>query len=216
MRDLDYENRRWLAEKLAASPRGTKGEVAKAMGKKPDAVTRIINLSGKGETRNISLPELHALAKFFNDTPPGLASARDVPPPERRARDIVKVPVMDRMPASKLKKAAAEGDKNVQSLALTDLGRGDFFALTVKGDSMDRIAPEGANIIVNRADRALVAGKPFLVSDRGDISFRIWKPDPARFAPFSFNPVHEPIYLKNKDQAERMVVGRVVRIVIDI
>jgi SOS-response transcriptional repressor LexA len=218
MKDLDFENRRWLADKLVGKPRGIKGEVAKAMGKKPDAVTRIINFTGEGETRNISVPELHALARFFNDTPPGLVGAREAPsPPERRARELVRIPLLDRVAAGKLKQPVSQIPiEDVPLLAFADLGRGDYFALTVEGDSMDRIAPEGATIVVNQADRTLVAGKPFVLSDRGAVTFKIWKPSPPRWAPASFNPVHEPIYVKSKEAAEKMVVGRVKRAVVDL
>ncbi|MBR1230234.1 hypothetical protein JQ600_35655 [Bradyrhizobium sp. AUGA SZCCT0176] len=218
MNDLDMQNRRWLAMKLQRAPRGVKGEVAKAIGKAPDAVTRIINLSGKGETRNISVPELHALAKYFNDLPPGLIGAREVPPPpERRAREVVRVPLLDRVSAGRLKAPISQiPGEDVPLLAFADLGRGDFFALTVEGDSMDRIAPDGATIVVNQADRQLVAGKPYVISDRGAVSFKLWKPSPPRFAPWSMNPAHEPIYVKTKEAAEKMVIGRVKRAVVDL
>jgi SOS-response transcriptional repressor LexA len=218
MKDLDLENRRWLADKLIAAPRGIKGDIAKVMGKKADVVARIINFSGRGESRNLSIPELHALAAFFNDTPPGLVGAREAPSaPERRARELVRVPLLDRVAAGKLKQPVSQIPvEDVPLLAFADLGRGDFFALTVEGDSMDRIAPEGATIVVNQADKTLVAGKPYVLSDRGAVTFKLWKPGPPRFAPFSTNPMHEPIYVKSKEAAEKMVVGRVKRAVVDL
>lgn len=218
MNDLDLENRRWLASKLVGAQRGTKGKVAEAMGCKPDVIARIINFSGKGEQRNIQLRELHILARFFKDTPPSLIGGREVPPPEeRRSRDIVRVPLLDRVSAGKLKAPISQIPvEEVPLLAFADLGRGDFFALTVEGDSMDRIAPEGATIVVNQSDRQLVAGKPYVLSDRGAVSFKVWKVNPPRFAPASTNPVHEPIYVKSKEAAEKMVVGRVKRAVVDL
>jgi phage repressor protein C with HTH and peptisase S24 domain len=82
----------------------------------------------------------------------------------------------------------------VPLLAFADLGRGDFFALTVEGDSMDRMAPEGATIVVNQADRTLVAGKPYVLSDRGAVTFKLWKPGPRRASPsVRTNPMHEPL-----------------------
>lgn len=218
MSDLQLENRRWLASKLIGAPRGFKGEVAKAMGRKPDVVARIVNFSGKGETRNLSVTELHALARFFNDPPPGLVGAKEVPPhPERHAREVVRVPLLDSVAAGKLKHPVSQlALEDVPLLAFADLGRGDFFALTVDGDSMDRIAPDGATIVIDRSDRVLVAGKPYVVSDRGAASFKLWKPGPPRFAPYSTNPAHEPIYTKNKEAAEKMVVGRVKRAVVDL
>lgn len=217
MKDIDLENRRWLAAKLAEGPRGIKGSVAKAMGKNPDVVARIINFSGKGEIRNIGVPELHALAAFFNDTPPGLIGAREAPqPPERRSHEVSRVRLLDGVPAGKLRPPLSQIPAGGEFLSLVDLGRGEFFALTVDGDSMDRLIPNGAKVIVDENDRTLVSGKPYVISNRGETSLKLWKPSPPRFAPWSFNPIHEPIYVKSKDAAEKMVVGRVKRAVVDL
>jgi len=219
MKDLDLENRRWLAAKLQSAPRGFKGEVAKAMGKSPDVVARIINFSGKGETRSIKIPELHALARLFNDLPPGLigATSREIPdPPELRNREIVKVPLLDGVPAGRSRQPLSQVPSGRDYLTFTDLGRGSFFALTVDGDSMDRMVPSGARVIIDEADKVLVSGKPYVISNRGEMTLKLWKPSPARFSPWSFNPIHEPIYVKDKEAAERMVVGRVRRAVVDL
>lgn len=218
MRDLDYENRKWLAARLLEAPRGTKGKLAAAMGLRADVIARMINLTGSGETRTISVPELHAIAKFFKDTPPGLVDAKELPPPpERSTRELVRVPLLDRVSAGKLKQPMSQVQiEDVPLLAFADLGKGDFFALTVEGDSMDRIAPEGAMIVVDRSDTTLVSNKPYVLSDRGQVTFKLWKPNPPRWAPASTNPIHEPIFLKTKEAAERMVVGRVKRAVLDL
>jgi hypothetical protein len=81
---------------------------------------------------------------------------------------------------------------------------------------MDRIIPEGARVIVDEADRTLVSGKPYVISNRGETTLKLWKPSPPRWAPYSNNPIHEPIYVKNKEAAERMVVGRVKRAVLEL
>src|SRR5690606_18192611 len=101
-------------------------------------------------------------------------------------------------------------------LAFADLGRGEFFALKVEGDSMDRGSPAGSTIVVNRADRTLVGGKAYVISNRGEATFKVWRPEPPRFAPFSTNPTHEPVFVKSKKDAEGMVVGRVKRTVLDL
>lgn len=218
MKDLDLENRKWLAEKLANAPRGTKGEVAAAMGKTPDVVTRIINFSGSGEIRSLTkAPELHALAKYFGELPPSLrVPAKEAPDPPERAggREIVRVPLLDRVTAGKLRQPLSQIPHGRDYLLLTDLGRGNFFALTVDGDSMDRLVPNGARIIVDESDKTLVTGKAYVISNRGEASLKLWKPNPPRFAPSSFNPTYEPIYVKSKDAAEKMVVGRVRRAII--
>lgn len=217
MKDLNHENKLWLVGKLKAAPRGTRTELAKALDKKPDAITRMANVSDVGETRVISLPELHILAKFFNDTPPGLIGAVEAPPPpERRSHEISRVRLLDHVPAGKLRQPLSQIPPGGEFLSLVDLGRGQFFALTVDGDSMDRIIPHGARVIVDESDRVLVSGKPYVISNRGEASLKLWKPSPPRWAPYSNNPMHEPIYVKSKEAAEKMVVGRVKRAVLEL
>lgn len=131
--------------------------------------------------------------------------------------EILKIPLLDKVAAGKLRSPTSQIPiEDVPLLAFADLGRGDFFALTVEGDSMDRISPDGSIIVVNQADRTLVAGRPYVISRRGEATFKLWRSDPPRFAPYSVNPVHEPIFVKSKADAERMVVGRVKRTVLDL
>jgi SOS-response transcriptional repressor LexA len=130
---------------------------------------------------------------------------------------VSRIPLLDTVTAGKLRAPSSQIPvEDVPLLAFADLGRGEFFALTVQGDSMDRISPDGAVIVVNQADRTLVSGKAYVISQRGEATFKLWRPDPPRFAPHSTNPVHEPIFVKSKSDAEKMVVGRVKRSVLDL
>lgn len=95
-----------------------------------------------------------------------------------------------------------------------DLGPGDYLALRVKGDSMDRISPENSMIIVNRHDRNLQRGKPYVFALRGEATFKIWEPSPPRLEPLSTNPANKPIFV---DRMSRLVVvGRVRRTILDL
>jgi SOS-response transcriptional repressor LexA len=133
------------------------------------------------------------------------------------ATTTARVPLLDKVAAGKLRSSTSQIPvEDVPLLAFADLGRGDFFALTVEGDSMDRISPDGSVIVVNQADRTLVSGKPYVISRRGEASFKLWRSDPPRFAPYSTNPSHEPIFVKTKAEAEKMIVGRVKRTVLDL
>ena len=133
------------------------------------------------------------------------------------ADDISKIPLLDKVTAGKLKSPSSQIPiDDLPLLAFADLGRGDFFALTVEGDSMDRLSPDGSIIIINQADRTLVAGRPYVISRRGEATFKVWRSDPPRFSPYSTNPVHEPIFVKSKEAAQGMVVGRVKRTVLDL
>ena len=130
---------------------------------------------------------------------------------------VALIPLLDKVAAGKLKSPSSQiPADDVPLLTFSDLGRGDFFALTVEGDSMDRLSPDGSIIIINQADRTLIAGRPYVISRRGEATFKIWRSDPPRFAPYSTNPVHEPIFVKSKVAAQSMVVGRVKRTVLDL
>jgi SOS-response transcriptional repressor LexA len=142
-----------------------------------------------------SLPELGAL-----------------PLPARRVRQV---PLISWVSAGKLTDAGSQIPvEDVPLLAFADLGRGDFFALTVKGDSMDRLSPEGSIIVINRADQVLITGKPYVFSRRGEATYKLWEPDPPHLAPFSTNPANKPIFVKGK--RDFGVIGRVRRTLLDL
>lgn len=135
----------------------------------------------------------------------------------RASSKITRVPLLDSVTAGRLRAPASQIPvEDVPLLAFADLGRGEWFALKVDGDSMDRVSPDGSRIVVNRTDRTLVSGKPYVFSNRGETTYKLWRPEPPRFVPFSTNPMHEPIYCKNRKEAEGMVIGRVKRTVLDL
>ena len=130
-------------------------------------------------------------------------------------RDILSVPLLSWVSAGQL--ANAESQIPVEDaplLAFADLGRGEFFALRVEGDSMDRYSPDGSVIVVNRQDRELILGLCYVFSLRGETTYKLWQPNPARLTPYSTNPVHQPIFIKRQKDIE--VVGRVKRSVLDL
>lgn len=140
-------------------------------------------------------------------------------PPEqddrRDARRVRQVPLLSWVSAGQLVDAQSQIPvEDVPLLAFADLGRGDFFALKVQGDSMDRISPEGSVIVVNRADRGLVSGRGYVFAVRGETTFKLWHSDPPYLAPYSTNPMHQPIFIKRTRDLE--VIGRVRRTLLDL
>ena len=100
-----------------------------------------------------------------------------------------------------------------QKLVTGDLPPGDWFALRVKGDSMDRVAPDGSVVLVNHADRRLVPGAFYIFGDYGEATFKRFLDKPVRLlAPYSTNPSHDPIAPK----PGFVVIGRVRRVVTDL
>jgi SOS-response transcriptional repressor LexA len=128
---------------------------------------------------------------------------------------ITRVPLLDWISAGRLVPPTSQIPlEDVPLLAFADLGRGEFFALRVSGDSMDRLSPEGSTIIVNKAQRELVSGRPYVFAIRGETTYKLWHDDPAFLQPFSTNPAHAPIFFKRKKDFE--VIGRVRRTVLDL
>lgn len=198
MNDLDLENKKWLARLLARAGRGEKGRIANAAGIDGTKLSRMANTDPDAKPKNtqiIPLEVLRRLAAVFEkeDPPPGLASREIPPPPQLASHELVRVPLLDRVPAGKMRQPLSQIPAGADYLSVADLGRGSFFALTVEGDSMDRLVPNGARVIVDESDRTLVTNKPYVISNRGEVSLKLWKPGPPRFAPYSFNPTYEPI-----------------------
>jgi SOS-response transcriptional repressor LexA len=139
-----------------------------------------------------------------------LPPAEPKPPPR-----MTSVPLVSWVSAGRLADPGTQIPvEDVPLLAYADLGRGEFFALTVRGDSMDRVSPDGSVIVVNRRERELIPGKAFVFSVRGDTTYKIWRPDPDRLEPYSTNPANQAIYIRRQRDME--VIGRVRRTVLDL
>lgn len=76
MNSLQENQRRWLADELEKAGRGARTQLAKHLGLRNDAITRMTNLDA-GESREISVDELVRMAQFFKSKPPGLEGIPD-------------------------------------------------------------------------------------------------------------------------------------------
>lgn len=174
-------------------------------------------LEGKKESFNQSkLPLVAEALKWTVSDLLGSVSQGTARQHDRGPGKITKVPLLDTVAAGRLKNPSSQIPvEDVPLLAFADLGRGEFFALKVDGDSMDRLSPEGSVIVVNRADRQLVGGKCYVFSHRGETTFKMWQGgDNPHLAPYSTNPTNKPIFFKKKSDLE--VIGRVKRTVLDL
>ena len=78
---------------------------------------------------------------------------------------------------------------------------------------MDRIAPDGSIILVNRADDKLIDGRYYVFSvDGGAATFKRYKRTPERLQPYSTNPDHTSLMATG----DLYVFGRVRRIINDV
>jgi len=90
---------------------------------------------------------------------------------------------------------------------------GDWIALKVVGDSMDRISPPESVIVVDCSDKELVPNGCYIIDDgSGKATYKRYRANPPRFEPVSTNPTHEPIFPDNHPT----IVGRVKKTILDM
>lgn len=139
-------------------------------------------------------------------------------PPPRRDRPVQEVPIIGWVQAGALADTALNQLADLSELeteTVAGLPAGEWFATDVKGDSMDRVAPEGSRVFVNARERHLTPGGFYLFSLRGETTFKRYYDDPVqRLEPYSWNPMNRPIFITADAGWE--VIGRVHRSVLDI
>lgn len=127
----------------------------------------------------------------------------------------VDVPLLSLVSAGNLRdQSTVTEDDIIRWIKVGELPKGDWIALEVDGDSMNRIAPHGSIVLVDRADDRLVDGKCYIfVLDSGDATFKMFRRGPNRLQPYSTNPDHMAISAERDDL---YVFGRVRRVITDI
>jgi SOS-response transcriptional repressor LexA len=82
------------------------------------------------------------------------------------------------------------------------------FAVEVRGDSMDKLLPEGGWAVIDPDQTSLYVGRVYLIANGDEeTTIKRYCGDPARFEPVSNNPEHRPFALANEPFR---VIGRVV------
>lgn len=104
--------------------------------------------------------------------------------------------------------------EEIPRIPVSDLPDGDWIALEVDGDSMNKISPPGSIIIANRRQQQLVPNACYVVAnEQGEATYKRYRPNPDRFEPVSTNDAHETHFFD--DHAVR-IIGRVRRSWIDM
>jgi transcriptional regulator with XRE-family HTH domain len=89
-----------------------------------------------------------------------------------------------------------------------------YFATRAPDEAINRLAPMGAYLIVDRSDRKLVEGLCYLGVLDGQPLFRKWAAEPDRAEPFSTDPTFKTIFLSGKRRWE--IIGRVRRAILEL
>lgn len=131
------------------------------------------------------------------------------------AGEVLSIPQVSMVSAGNLREqegvTAADIERWVQ---VADMPPGNWIALGVEGDSMNRIAPDGSTILVNRADDKLIDGRFYVFSlEGGEATFKRYRRRPTEMLqPFSTNPDHVSIPVTG----DLYVFGRAKRVITDI
>jgi repressor LexA len=82
------------------------------------------------------------------------------------------------------------------------------FAVEIKGDSMDKIIPEGGFAIVDPDQTQLYNDKVYLIENgEHDSQVKLYRSNPARFEPASTNELYQTLFM---GEVHIRVIGRVV------
>lgn len=126
------------------------------------------------------------------------------------------VPVFAEVPAGRM--MAAEGVARAEDIrshiVVSGLGKGDWAALVVAGNSMNKVAPDGSVIVFNRADKRAVDNGFYVFEhpETGEATFkRYGAGNPPRLRPFSYDD-YDPIMATDGV----VIVGRVRKVVVDL
>ena len=132
------------------------------------------------------------------------------------ARSSYEIPMVSMVSAGRMRDQPGVLPSDIEKhIHLDDLPKGDWIALTVDGDSMNRLAPEGSILIVNRADSTLLDGRYYVFAlDGGQATFKTYRRDPERLQPYSTNPDHMSIPIEQ--HADLYVFGRVRRVIQEV
>lgn len=167
--------------------RVTQREVADELGIAPPRVNEILK-----RKRRIQPAEMPVLARYLDLNPE----------PSSNVRRIKRI---GRVPAGQLREALADAEDTLDVSA--DLPRG-VFALEIDGESMNKLAPFGADVIVDPNDKSLFSGDLYVIGDEaGEFTFKQFLQDPARLVPLSDDPAHVIIEVGS---APINIIGRVV------
>jgi SOS-response transcriptional repressor LexA len=166
--------------------------------------------SHENGNRELSKKAAAKYAKLFKRDAGWLLYGRE----EQPADQTILVPVLSRVSAGNLRHQQGITANDIERhIKIADLHNGIWYALEVEGDSMDRVAQDGATILFNQSEDKLLDGKYYIFAlETGETTFKRYRRSPPRLQPFSTNPDHMSIPFTD----DTYVLGRVRRVLIDL
>lgn len=164
----------------------TQRDLADAVGMSENHLSK--SLAGK---RTFQLREMDAIRKE-------LAHEADQP-------GIRTIPLLGSVPAGKFQPAEQRAGRRIP-VADPDTPS-NAYALTVRGNSMDLVVPDGTTLVIDPDDKALWPGRRYVIqTEGGETTYKEFQTDPARLVPCSSDPEHKEMLLGSEPI---IVVGRV-------
>lgn len=147
--------------------------------------------------RRFQADEMDAIRKAFAEHREQEAPANSKP--------VERIPHLGKVPAGSLRQAFERAGRY---FAVSDPETPhNAYALTVEGDSMDLVVPDGATIVIDPDDTDLWPGRRYVIRTLdGDTTFKEYQSPPARLVPCSSNEEHREIMLGSEPIK---VLGRV-------
>ncbi|MDC7743425.1 MULTISPECIES: S24 family peptidase [Rhizobium] len=134
--------------------------------------------------------------------------------PDELPVSVADVPKISWVSAGQLSEQAPITDfSEFPTVAALDLPDGEWIALEVEGNSMNKISPPGSIIFVNLRDKRLAPNALYVVADEtGAATYKRYRPnDNPPFQPASYEDVPPPEF-----QGAVTIVGRVRRSIIEM
>lgn len=186
---------------------------ASRLAERPDAIRNVERAIKDGGRRGISTDTIARLAQVLGVSVEWLMTGAG-PEDAMPQTTTIEVPLISWVSAGKLEGVChTETAYDAPRIPVAGLPSGEWIALDVSGDSMDRLSPPGSRIIVDRRDTELRSGACYVViTEQGEATFKRYKSNPDRLEPVSTNPTHEPLF----PHGPLTVVGRVRRTILDL
>ena len=186
--------------------RKAKGFSQAKLGKAAGGSQQLVGHLESGAVRSTTL--IYKIADVLGVPPPLI----DPEIPSNEGSQLV-IPIVSNVSAGALMQPDIS-DEQIGVIRVGELDpHGDWLAMRVDGDSMDRVSPPGSIILVNRKEKRLVPNACYVFSNGDDgVTYKRFRPNPDRLEPVSTNPNHEPIFFEH----EPTVIGRVRKTILDM